>query len=168
MEHRLLELNEGGQKFIDRVSNPTTFKTYMLVKAPVLGVTGAYLENLATHGSRMVLPFSRRTKDLFGNVFTAALLAGAEIASASMLVLHIRNQSAPLTAKLKKTSIEAHGDVDGDVKVLCHEGLHYAQFVEKAAESGAHAEHTFRATIVDADGEITHEIELTWQLGPKT
>ncbi len=167
MRHSLLELKEGGKKFIERVSNPKTFKAYMLVKTPVLGVTGAYLEELATHGSRMVLPFGRRTKDLFGNVFTGALVAAAEIASASVLVLHIRNQGADLTARLKKTSIEAHHDVDGDVTVLCHEGLHYAEFVERAQETGGPSEHTFRASIVNGAREVTHEVELTWELHRK-
>lgn len=168
MEHRLLKINPGGQKFIDRVSTPATFKAYMLVKAPVLGVTGAYLDELAAHGSRMVVPFGRRTKDLFGNVFTSALMAAAEIASASMIVLHIRNQDAPLTSRLVGFSCEAEEELSSDATVLCHDGLGYAEFVERIARSGEPDRETFEARIVDASGTVTHRLELTWELSRKS
>ena len=167
MEERLLELNEGGAKFQKRVSSPRVFRAYMLVKAPVLGVTGASLESIETHGARMALPFSKRTKNLFGNMFGSAVIASAETTSASMLVLHIRNQGAKLTAELVGIDYQALESGNEPLRVFAHEGLRYAEFVELASTSGKPEEESFEVTAANAGGTTTHRIKLTWRLVPK-
>lgn len=163
MQEALMEINEGGQKFIDRVSSPGMFRAYMLVKAPVLGVTGAYLEALDTHSARLVIPATRRIKNLFGDTFSAAIIAGAEIVSASMLVLHIRNQEAALTAQLASLHYVRHAAADSDLKILAHQGAAYANFVASAKEEGPQ-EAEFSVKAVNESGDITHEVALTWRL----
>ncbi len=167
MRSGLLELKEGGAAFKKRVSNPRVFKAYMLVKAPVLGVTGAYLEDIGTHGAHLVVPFGRTTKNLFGKLFGAAVLAGAETASASMIVLHMRNQGGKLTADLVGVSMQAHGEAAGDARVIADNGAAYAEFVRRAIDSGEPIEETFHVSVVDPDGERTHDIELTWRVREK-
>jgi len=44
-------LKEKGAKFRDRVKSARVFKLYMLVKQPVLGVTGAHLDVIGAHGA---------------------------------------------------------------------------------------------------------------------
>lgn len=167
MQDRLLELKQGGEKFKNRVSNARVFRAYMLVKAPVLGVTGASLESIETHGARMALPFSGRAKNLFGGMFGAAVIAGAETTSAAMLVLHIRNQSAKLTAELAHLEYTAVEQVTEDLRVFAHEGARYAEFVEKAAAAGKSVEETFEVSAATVPGRVTHRIKLTWRLSPK-
>ncbi len=167
MENRLLELNEGGAKFQKRVSSPRVFRAYMLVKAPVLGVTGASLESLETHGARMALPFTKRTKNLFGNMFGSAIIASAETTSASMLVLHIRNQGAKLTAELVGIEYQALEQANEPLRIFAHEGLRYAEFVELAATSGKSEEESFEVTASNAAGTTTHRLKLTWRLVAK-
>jgi hypothetical protein len=167
MRSGLLELKEGGAAFKKRVSNPRVFKAYMLVKAPVLGVTGAYLDEIGTHAARLVVPYGRAAKNLFGNMFASAVLAGAETASASMIVLHTRNQGGKLTAELKKVSMESHASPTDDVRVIADDGAAYADFVRRAIDSGEPIEETFTVTVVDSAGETTHRVELTWELHEK-
>lgn len=167
MRSGLLELKDGGAAFKKRVSNPRVFKIYMLVKAPVLGVTGAYLEEIGTHGAQLVLPWGRAAKNLFGKMFGSAVLAGAETASAAMVVLHTRNQGGSLTADLVDVSMKSHGAVTSDLRVMCGDGARYADFVRRAIDSGEPIEETFSVTVVDDAGESTHELELRWRLSEK-
>lgn len=167
MRSGLLELKDGGAAFKKRVSNARVFKIYMLVKAPILGVTGAYLEEIGTHGAQLVLPWGRATKNLFGKMFGSAVLAGAETASAAMCVLHIRNQGGSLTADLLEVSLKAHGHVDDDLRIFADDGARYADFVRRAIDSGQPVEETFTVKAVDVAGETTHELELRWRLSEK-
>lgn len=167
MQERLLELKEGGAAFQKRVSSPRVFRAYMLVKAPVLGVTGASLESIDTHGARMALPFSKRTKNLFGNMFGSAIIASAETTSASMLVIHIRNQGAKLSAELVGIEYQALEQVNEPLRVFAHGGLRYAEFVERAAASGKSEEESFEITAANAGGTTTHRLKLTWRLVAK-
>lgn len=167
MEDRLLQMNDGGAAFQKRLSSPGVFRAYMLVKAPVLGVTGASLESIDTHGARMALPFSKRTKNLFGNMFGSAIIASAETTSASMLVLHIRNQSAKLTAELVGIDFQALEQANEPLRIFAHEGLRYAEFVELAATSGKSEEESFEVTAATQGGKTTHRMKLTWRLVAK-
>ncbi len=164
MAHRLLEIQEGGQKFIDRVSSPRVFRAYMMVKAPVLGISGASLQSLDTSGARMLVPFGRRIKNLFGKMFGGAVLAAAETTSASMIVLHMRNQGVKLTADLLHVDYKMQANPETDIRVMAHDGLSYAKLVKDAAESGEPTEATFNVAVVDENDQQTHEIELTWRV----
>ena len=167
MDDRLLELQSGGLKFKNRVSSARVFKAYMLVKAPVLGVTGATLEEIGTHGVRMALPFSSRAKNLFGNMFGSAVIAAAETTSAAMLVLHIRNQGAKLTAELVGIDYKAIAQPTEDLRVFAHEGLRYAEFVQTAALSGKPETQAFTVSAATKAGDETHQLTLHWRLKPK-
>lgn len=164
---RLLEMKAGGEKFKNRVSNPRVFRAYMLVKAPVLGITGAALEEIDTHGARMSLPFSKRVKNLFGGMFGAAVVAGAETTSAAMLVLHIRNQQAKLTAELVRVELDVMEQVAEDLRVFAHEGARYAEFVERAAAAGKPIEESFDVSAATRAGRVSHRLKFTWRLVPK-
>lgn len=167
MDQALLELRPGGAKFIQRVSNANVFRAYMLVKAPVLGVTGASLKLLNTHGARLWLPYSKRVQNLFGGLFGAAVVAGAEIAAASMLVLHIRNQGAQLTADLVAMDYRVLHPVAEDLSVFAYDGARYASFVERATRAQEPVEETFEVTAGTKHGEETHKLHMTWRLVPK-
>jgi hypothetical protein len=106
-------------------------------------------------------------KNLFGKMFASAVLAGAETASAAMVVLHTRNQGGSLTAELKAVSMHAHHASEGNVRVIADDGARYADFVRRAIDSGQPIEETFKVAVVDADGEPTHSFELTWEIREK-
>lgn len=167
MAHRLLEIQEGGQKFIDRVSSPRVFRAYMMVKAPVLGISGASLQSLDTAGARMLVPYGRRIKNLFGQMFGGAVLAAAETTSASMIVLHMRNQGVKLSADLLHVDYNMHENPVSDIRVMAHDGLAYAKLVKDAAESGEPTQAVFSVAVVDDDDQQTHEITLTWRVQVK-
>jgi hypothetical protein len=164
MAENLLEMKSGGLKFKNRVSNPRVFRAYMLAKAPVLGVTGAALDHIDTYGARLSLHFGRRTKSLFGTMFGAAVLAGAETTSGAMLVLHMRNQGAKLSADLVEVQMKVLHNSTEDLTILCHEGERYADFVQAVKASGSPSTQVFEAHAVNRAGTITHTISLTWRL----
>jgi len=165
MREDLLEMKSGGAKFQKRVSNPRVFKAYMLAKAPVLGVTGSALEKIDTYGARLSIPFGRRAKSLFGTMFGAAVLAGAETTSGAMLVLHMRNQGAKLPVRLSKVELEVLENVAEDITILCHEGARYGEFVERVVQSGTPGSEVFELNAVTQEGRVSHSIKLTWNIG---
>lgn len=164
MSENLLEMKSGGLKFKNRVSNPRVFRAYMLAKAPVLGVTGAALEHIDTYGARLSLRFGRRTKSLFGTMFGAAVMAGAETTSGAMLVLHMRNQGSKLKVDLVDVHMTVVHNSAEDLTILCHEGERYAEFVQTVKASGRPATEVFEAHAVNAAGTVTHNFSLTWRL----
>lgn len=163
MSHTDMKMNSGGQKFQKRVMNPRVFKAYMLGKAPLLGVTGAYLEHLDTHSGRLILPASRRVKNLFGSVFSAALLAGAETLTGALIVLHMRNQGKKLSARVASCSVETLDWEFSDLKLVAHDGERYADFVRRVAASGIQESETFEV-VASSGSTLTHRISLTWTL----
>ena len=160
-----MDLRQGGETFRNRVVNPLMFRSYMLVKMPVLGVTGAYLSQIDTRRTEMFLPFSWTTKNLFGHMFDSAVTAAAETVSLSLLVLHIRNQGADLTAELVEMDCRVDRTVERDLHLHCRDGYRYADFVNRASDS-APMEQTFEVVVETADGRPTHEFTYQWRLRP--
>lgn len=161
-----MRLQSGGEKFQSRVINPLMFRAYMLAKMPVLGITGTYLSDIDTRRSVAVVPFGWSTKNLFGRFFDSAVVAAAETASLSLLVLHVRNQGAELTANLSNLDVDVHRSPSEELYVRCEEGHRYADFVRRA-RAEAPMEQTVRAVVETASGERTHEVELRWRLQKK-
>lgn len=159
-------LNEGGAKFRDRVSKPSMFRAYMLVKQPVLGVTGAHIENIGSDGCAILMPWGRGTKSLFGTMFGAAVVAAAETVTSALLVLHIRNESANLTAELVKMELEQFKAAWETVRVTCIEGALARDLVRSAARDGQ-AEGSLEVRVLTDLGLLTHRLRITWRLVPK-
>lgn len=162
----LLQLQEGGAKFRDRVSNTRMFRLYMLVKQPMLGVTGATLVAVETERIEMRLPDSRATRNLFGDFFGGAVAVAAETTSAAMCVLHIRNQGASLRAELVELNMRQERRAEGALRVVAERGVDYANFVERARKDGE-AEESFSILALDSSGQTTHSFTITWRLFPK-
>ena len=163
MDDPLLEMHAGAKKFQSRVSNRRVFRIYMLAKNPVLGVTGATLEHIDTFQARMLLPESRAIKSLFGRTFAAAVCAAIETTSGAMLVLHMRNQERKFKADLRSLNVETLCGKPTKMRVLCHDGAKYADFVRRAV-SGEENLETFDINVVDEHGQPTHHCTLTWCL----
>ena len=161
-----MELRNGGEAFRNRVISPLMFRSYMLVKMPVLGVTGAYLSQIDTRRSEAHLPYSWTTKNLFGRMFDSAVTATAETTSLSLLVLHIRNQDADLTAELVEMECDVLRTVEQDLHLRCQDGYRYADFVNRAADSGPMTQ-SFEVCAETIDGRATHEFEFRWRLRAK-
>lgn len=159
-------LSDGGREFRDRVKNPNLFRAYMLAKAPVLGVTGAYLDRIDLEQTEMVVPFGRGTKNLFGNMFGGALAAAAEMNSASMLVLHARNAGVSVNAELVRLTFEEHVSSRETLRAICRDGDRYAALVADAAANGE-ATDTFGVVFLDNTGVKTHDVEITWRITRK-
>lgn len=158
-----MSLKPGGETFRDRVVHPLMFRAYMLAKMPVLGVTGAYLTDIDTRRSEMVLPFGWSTKNLFGRMFDSAVVAAAETTSLSLLVLHVRNQDVALRAELVEMTTEVHASPTSDLHIRCEDGHHYADFVRRASEE-APLTRTFEVCAKTSDGRTCHEIAFQWRL----
>lgn len=161
-----MDLQQGGEAFRNRVISPLMFRSYMLVKMPVLGVTGAYLSQIDTRRTEIFLPYSWTTKNLFGRMFDSAVTAAAETASLSLLVLHIRNQDTDLTAELAEMECEVHRTVDEDLQLRCQDGYRYADFVNRAVDTAPMTK-SFEVVAETANGRPTHEFEFTWRLREK-
>lgn len=161
-------LQEKGAGFKKRVSNPSVFKAYMVAKMPTLGVTRAYLEDIDVASSRIMLPFGRRTKDLFGRMAFAALSAAAETASSSLLMLNLRNQESGLYPVLLGVSMEVLIDeeIKEDLWLICEEPELYAEFVHQAG-TGESDVRTLSVRARTYDTRTTHRFEFKWALRPK-
>lgn len=160
-----MDLRSGGKTFRDRVIRPLMFRAYMLGKMPVLGVTGSYLVEIDTRRAELILPFGWTTKNLFGRMFDSAVTAAAETTSLSLLVLHIRNQQADLTAELTRVETEIAESPDEDLHVRCADGHRYADFVARAAEQPP-LEQDFQVVAETGNGRGTHQFRFRWKLKP--
>lgn len=162
-----MDLRAPGAAFRNRVSNPLMFRAYMLAKMPVLGVTGATLQEITTHRCVAKLPTGRTTRNLFGQTFSAAVFAAAETASSALLVLHIRNQQANLTPEVVHVDGRfSRADLE-ELTLRCDDGARYADAVARAASSADPIEETFTVRVQSPTGDDLHHIDITWRLGPK-
>lgn len=159
-----MDLREGGAKFRNRVINPLMFRAYMLAKMPVLGVTGTYLDEINTHHCAATLPCGWTTKNLFGEMFNAAVLAAAETTSVALLVLHIRNQGADVKPEVVEIDSKFGTRKLEELKLRCNDGARYADFVARAKDASGPIEETFEVDVRDQRGDEVHEIEITWRL----
>ncbi len=162
----IFTLNPGGVKFQNRVMNPRVFKLYMMVKMPVLGVTGATLEALDLTRGVALLPYSWSARNMFGALHPAAIAAGAEIASAALLVINMRNQGASLTPALLDMSVALERPVREGLRLSCIKGGDYPQFVADAIAQGG-AEREVEVNAMTVSGEQLGVIRMRWRLNPK-
>lgn len=161
-----MDLRPGGETFRDRVINPLMFRAYMLAKMPVLGVTGSYLVEIDTRRAELVVPYGWTTKNMFSRMFDSAVVAAAETTSLSLLVLHIRNQDADLTAELASIETEILESPTEDLHVRCTDGHRYADFVARAAREGP-LEQDFQVVAETANGRSSHQLRFRWRLREK-
>jgi hypothetical protein len=162
-----MDLSAGGETFRDRVIHPWMFRAYMLAKMPVLGVTGAYLTEIDTRSAELALPFGWGTKNLYGRMFDSAVVAGAETTSMSLLVLHIRNQEAELSAEVAGLEVDVLESTTEDLEIVCDDGHRYADFVARASRDAPHTQQ-FRVDARTTTGRIVHRVTLEWRLQTDT
>ena len=162
--HRVMK--GGGEAFQKRVMNPRVFRVYMLVKMPVLGVTGAWLKELTLERCVSRLPFGWTTRNLFGVMPTGALAAAAEIASVSLWVINIRNQGASLVPVPVSVTVEAEQPITTDVTFRSLGGERYADAVLEASR-GERIEEEVQVEGLDASGRRQCLVTLRWRLDPK-
>ena len=159
-----MDLRPGGETFRDRVHSPLMFRAYMLAKMPVLGVTGSYLVEIDTRRSEMMIPYGWTTQNLFGRMFDSAVVAAAETTSLSLLVLHVRNQEADLTAELARIETEVLESPSEDLHVRCGDGHRYADFVARAANDETPLEQDFQVVAETANGRACYQHRFRWRL----
>ncbi len=161
------ELLGPGEAFQKRVQNPTMFRVYMLAKQTTLGVTGAYLDVIEVTHARMILPEAFTTRDLFGRVATAAIVSAAEMCSASILMLNLRNQESRHRPRLVDLHVETlhESEAIDTMSFETEEGTAYGEFVARTDHDRLDsAKASFVVLGRDAVGELTHRITLTWEL----
>lgn len=167
-------LNEAGRAFQKRVQNPRMFRAYMLAKQTTLGITGAFLESIELHHVRLILPTSgRASKDLFGRPATAAILGAAEMCSAALLMLQLRNQRStyrPMLTNLTMETLhprEQRATPPSRMSFEVEDSAEHARFVARAT-SERPEELSCELVVVarDQNQERTHLITLTWTLFP--
>lgn len=161
------DLQEGGLKFKQRVSNPVVFRAYMMVKMPTLGVTGASIRDLTPTSCAVELPLGWGTGDLFGRIATPAALAAAEIASASLMVINIRNQGAALNPRVVNVLLGAATPVKEDLIFTCEHGEGYGQLVADAAATGETIRRLFTVVGKTRGGQEAFSVQLEWEVAPK-
>lgn len=161
-----MEMREGAETFRDRVIHPWMFRAYMLAKMPVLGVTGTYLTDIDTEHCETVIPFGWGTKNLFGRFSDSAVVAAAETTSLALLVLHVRNQEAELTADLESMSVDAEPPEEEDLRVRCTEGAEAADFVYRADREPPRSRE-FHVRVERPGGSKVYDVELDWRLRRK-
>ena len=162
---RLLEMTESGQTFLDRIKHPLMFKAYMLVKMPVLGVTGSYLADVDLEGAVGVLPDNWRTRNLFGRTSNAAIYAAAETVSTAMMVLHLRNIGSSLDAVITDVDIHIGTLGTSPLRIIDNNGLDYAQFIEETERTDADsASGAFDLELEATETDWAGSIEIWWEL----
>lgn len=167
-------LNDAGRAFQKRVENPKMFRAYMLAKQTTLGVTGAFLEIIELHHVRLILPTAgRTTKDLFGRPATAAILGAAEMCSAALLMLQLRNQRAtyrPLLTNLTMETLHPREHRATPATRMSFEVEDAAAHARLVAETiHERPEELTRSLVViarDQNQEQTHRVTLSWTLYP--
>ena len=162
------ELRSGGETFKRRVDNPLVFRAYMLAKMPTLGITTAYIERLGVTECVVALPHGWMTRDLFGRMSTAAILAGAEACAVSLLVLNIRNQGAALTPSVRAVSLECAEAVRHDLRFEVADGEAFGAFVAEAVAAGDEVRRDLTVLARAPGGRITHRVHIDWALAPKS
>lgn len=161
-------LKAGGHKFRARVMNPATFRLYMLVKMPPLGVTGTYLKRLDLEACEAFLPFGWGSKDLFGNLASASIEVAAEITAASLWVLHIRNESADVQPIPTHVAMKMDRTVREAVRLRTTGGWRHGDVIDEVVERGEAVEIKTTTTVHTAKGgEKVGSVVITWSLEPK-
>lgn len=161
------DLQEGGLKFKQRVSNPLAFRAYMMLKMPTLGVTGASLRELTPTSCAVDLPLGWGVGDLFGRTATPAALAAAEIASASLMVLNIRNQGAAISPRVVNVLLGAAAPTHDDLIFTCEHGEGYGQLVADVAATGQTMRRLFTVVGKTPGGQEAFSVQLEWEVAPK-
>ena len=167
MNDSIYVLGPGGEAFKNRVMKPAMFRAYTLVKMPVLGVTGATLKALDVSRCEAVLPYCWTSKNMFGAMTSGAALAAAQIASACLWVVNIRNQGASLTPVPVSITIEAPQLIKEELTFVCLEGDRYPEAVASAARGEAVEEEVTIEGINDS-GQTLCQVRITWRLDPKS
>lgn len=163
------ELLPGGEGFKRRVENPAMFRAYMLAKQPTLGVTTAYLDVIEVLHARMVLPPLFTSRDLFGRTASGAIISAAEMCSAALMMLNLRNQGATARPRAERVVLEAI-DAPNQPELMTfetEEGERYGAMVARSIENRKTTiQEEFHILVRNAHGEPAYRVSITWALVP--
>ena len=167
MTDSIYVLGPGGASFQARVMKPAMFRVYTLVKMPVLGVTGTTLRALDLARCEAVLPYCWTSKNMFGAMTSGAVLAAAQVSSACLWVINIRNQGASLTPVPVSVTVESEQLIKEELTFVCLEGDRYPEAVARATK-GESVEEEMAVEGMNARGQVVCTVRLKWRLDPKS
>jgi hypothetical protein len=161
-------MNPNFSKFGRLISNPISFKFFLLKKLPAAALAGLKIHQFSTDSCSVRIKYSWWTQNPFRSIYFAVEAMAAEMASGMLVFGNVYMRKPSVSMLVVGMEVGFFKKATGNILFTCNDGLMIQEIINKAIETGEG--YTFVATSIGWNNanEKVAEFKITWSVKAKS
>lgn len=155
-------------KFQKLITNPVTFRLYLLKKLPLGFITGLKVTELTNEKCLVTVKYGWMTQNPFKSMYFACQCMAAEMSTGVLVMNGIYNSDPPVSMLIVKNQAEYHKKAIGKITFTCNDGKLIAEHIKKAQITGESVSVNTTSVGKNEAGEVVSEMVFTWSVKVKS
>lgn len=157
----------SATKFQKLITNPFTFRLYLLNKLPLAFIAGLRVTTLTNEKAEVKVKYKWMTQNPFRSMYFAVLAMAAEMSTGVMVMNGIYDAKPAVSMLIVKNSAVYLKKAVGKITFTCNDGILIKNAIEKAQKSGEGIEIATTSVGKDEAGDVVAEFVFTWAVKVK-
>lgn len=153
-----------AESFFSKVSNPFTFKLFLLSKLPMAWLAGIKLHNVSQEECTSTLKFSYLTQNPFRSIYFACLAMAAEMATGVLVMGHVTKSGKKIGMLVNNFQASFIKKAVGRIYFTCNDGQKIETAVQQAIASAEKTNIVAFVTAKNVENEIVATFEIDWSV----
>lgn len=158
----------SANKFQQLITNPLTFRLYLLKKLPLGYIAGLKVTALTDEKCIVTVKYGWITQNPFNSMYFACLSMAAEMSTGVLVMNGIHESNPPVSMLIVKNTAEYHKKAVGKITFSCMDGPYIAEQINKAKTTGESILVDTKSVGKNEAGEVVAEFVFTWSVKAKT
>ncbi len=146
--------------FKKKISNPISYRAFLLAKLPLVYFTGIRIEGLTEQQAVTSVKYSWLNQNPFRSLYFAVMSMAAELSTGVLGMGNIFQQ--PVSMLIVKSEAVYHKKALGKIRFTCDDGDAIRQTIETAKTTGDGQSIRCYSVATNTTGEIVAEFWFTW------
>ena len=158
----------SATKFQKLITNPITFRLYLLKKLPIGLIAGLKVTELNNERSVVTVRYKWMTQNPFKSMYFACQAMAAEMSTGAMVMNGIYNSDPAVSMLIVKNTAQYHKKAVGKITFICNDGKLIAEHIKKAQTTGESVSVETTSVGKNEAGEVVSDFTFTWSVKVKT
>jgi len=156
------------QLFAKQMTNPFTFRIFLLSKLPSAYFSGVRVKSLDENKCEVTVPFKWFSQNPFRSTYFACLSMAAEMSTGALALGHLYKRKPAVSMLVVKTEGEYFKKAVDKTTFICQDGDQIKRMIEEAIATGE--ARTVKAKTIGTNkaGELVAEFFITWSFKAKS
>jgi len=160
-------MNTGFAKFRSKITNPVSYRLFLLARLPLVYFTGIKIKTLDEDGCTTVAKYSWLNQNPFRSMYFAVMNMAAELSTGVLCMGNIYEQKPAVSMLVVRTEAEYYKKATGKISFTCNDGSLIAATIGQAKETGEPYTIKCTSTAINEAGETVAMFWITWSIRAK-